>query len=272
VIRHDSRRVSASARAIVTVLFIAIVTLAAPAARTTADLCGATIVEDLTLDQDLTCAAGGPIVGADGIKINLQGHSITGAGAGVGITVSGRTGVTIFGGTIGNFGTGVLTIGSTAVVIKDNLLRSNTDGVDVQAGSSDITIKANTFENNRTRGVMMRGGVSDVVVKDNTFTSNRVGVLVNGPTSSIVKANTISGSTLAAIRVGVTATDNLVLDNILTSNPVGIDFIPEGAVGAVGNSFIGNAIASNTCGIKGPYTENVFNENQFSGNTSDICA
>ena len=100
---------------------------------------------------------------------------------------------------------------------------------------------------------MLRGAVSDVVVKDNVLTGNRIGVLVNGPTSSTVKANTISASTLAAIRVGVVATGNLVLDNIVSSNPVGIDFIPEGAAGAVGNSFFGNAIASNTCGIKGPY-------------------
>ena len=180
--------------------------------------------------------------------------------------------VTIFGGSIVSFFTGILINGSTALVIKDNLLRGNTDGVDVQAGSSDITIKANTFENHRTRGVMLRGAVSDVVVKDNVLIGNRIGVLVNGPTSSTVKANTISASTLAAIRVGVVATGNLVLDNIVSSNPVGIDFIPEGAAGAVGNSFFGNAIASNTCGIKGPYTENAFKENQFSGNTSDICA
>ena len=272
MIRHDSRRVSASARVIVLVGATAFATLAAPAARATVDLCGATIVEDLTLDQDLTCAAGGLIVGADGIKINLQGHSITGAGAGAGITVAGRTDVTIFGGTIANFFAGVLTTNSTDVVIKDNTLRDNTDGVDVQAGSSGITIKANKFVANRTRGIMLRGAVSNVEVKDNGFIRNRVGILLFGPTSTTVKANTIWASTLAAIRVNFPATGNVVLDNTLTSNPAAIDFLPGPAGGAVGNSFIGNAIASNTCGIKGPYTENAFSENQFSGNTSDICS
>ena len=37
------------------------------------DLCGATIVANLKLDQDLTCAGNGLIVGADGIKIKLDG-------------------------------------------------------------------------------------------------------------------------------------------------------------------------------------------------------
>ena len=53
-------------------LLVCLPTLFGPAARA-GDLCGTTIVEDLKLDQDLTCAGNGLIVGADGIKIKLDG-------------------------------------------------------------------------------------------------------------------------------------------------------------------------------------------------------
>lgn len=42
----------------------------------TDDLCGATIVANLRLDHDLTCVGAGLIAGADGITINLNGHTI----------------------------------------------------------------------------------------------------------------------------------------------------------------------------------------------------
>lgn len=272
MIRHDTRRVSASAGAIVTGLFVSVGALFVPVAGATTTLCGATIVEDLRLDHDLECAAGGLIVGADGIKINLQGHSITGTGTGAGITVIGRTDVSIFGGTIGDFFTGVLINNSADIVVKDAVLNHNVDGVDVQAGSSGITIKASTFMNNTTRGIMLRGGITDNQIKNNTFTANRVGILLFGPTDTIVKDNAIAASLLAGIRVNFPATGNLVLDNAVSSNPAGIEFLVGPSGGASGNTFIANAITLNTCGIKGPSSANRFKENQFSGNTSDSCS
>ena len=46
-------------------------------------LCGATIVENFKLDHDVTCVGDGLTVGADGIKLNLGGHTIAGSGSGV---------------------------------------------------------------------------------------------------------------------------------------------------------------------------------------------
>ena len=90
--------------------------LFAPAARATDDLCGATILADLTLDHDLTCVGNGLIVGADGIKLKLNGHTITGSGtavgSGFGISVVGRTNVSIAGGTLTNFEAGVRVMNS----------------------------------------------------------------------------------------------------------------------------------------------------------------
>ena len=273
MIRHETRGVPASVRPVVMIVVLAAVAFAgAPGTRASGVQCGSTILADVTLDQDLACASGGLIVGADHIKINLQGHSITGTGAGAGITVIGRTDVTIFGGTIDGFFTGVLINASSNVVVKDSVLRANVDGVDAQAGSSGVTIKANDFIANTTRGIMLRGGVSAADVKNNTFTGNRVGILLFGPTSTTVKDNTLSGSTLAAIRVNFPATGNLVLANTIFSNPAGIEFLAGASGGAAGNEFVDNTIAANVCGIKGPGAANTFKDNHLNGNTSDFCS
>jgi parallel beta-helix repeat protein len=235
------------------------------------DLCGATIVADLTLDHDLVCAGDGLIVGADGIEIDLNQHSITGSGVGVGIAVSGRTNVSIVGGTIANFFTGVRTSTSSFIQIRGNTFRENTDGVDLQAGSSDITVQENAFLANRTRGIMIRGDSVDHVVKENTLTGNRVGILLFGAANVIVKENAVSDSILAGIRVNVFATGNLVVENTIFSNPAGIEFIMTAPGSVSGNTFAENVITTNTCGLKGAYAANTLTENVFADNTSDTC-
>ena len=65
----------------IAILLGCLLILAGPSV-TADDLCGATIAEDLKLHHDLTCAGAGLIVGADGITIDLNGHTITGLGKG----------------------------------------------------------------------------------------------------------------------------------------------------------------------------------------------
>src|SRR2546427_13308506 len=119
------------------------------------DLCGTTIVANLKLDQDLTCAGNGLIVGADGIKLNLDGHTITGSGSGVGISVSGRTNVSISGGVVKNFEAGVRITQSTDIVVKGDEFRGNGDGIDMQPGRRGNTVEDNGFWGNRARGSML---------------------------------------------------------------------------------------------------------------------
>lgn len=275
MVRRRTRGVSAGRAILTGALVIGFAVFSAPASRAVTDLCGATVVEDVNLDQDLVCAGGGITVGADGIRIHLQGHSITGPGAGAfaGIRVAGHSNVSIVGGTIQRFMTGVLVNTATNVEIKEMILRSNVDGVDLQAGSRDVTVKASEFIGNTTRGVMMRGDVIGVDVKDNSFTGNRVGVLLFAPTGATVKANTISGSLLAGVRINFPATGNLLLDNIVTSNPSGIEFLADATGGgASGNTIKANVVTANTCGLKGPGAGNTFLDNQVSGNVTDVCS
>ncbi|HXW06405.1 MAG TPA: right-handed parallel beta-helix repeat-containing protein [Vicinamibacterales bacterium] len=234
--------------------------------------CGATIVSNTRLGHDLACPAGGLVIGADGITLDLNGHTISGADTGNGITIIGRRHVSVVGGTVRNFAAGMLVMNSTGVLIKHDTLLENTDGVDCQAGCAENTIKESEFRDNRARGVMLRSGSIRNEVKENTFAGNRVGVLLFGAVDTVVKENMISDSGLAGIRINVLATGNLVKENRASSNPAGIEFLVTPTGSARGNSVVENTLAANACGLKGPTSGNTIRENKFQGNGADSCA
>lgn len=244
---------------------------AAPGARAN-DLCGMTIVADVELDHDLICSGDGLIVGADGITIKLNGHTIAGSGTGVGIVVIGRTDVSIAGGTIRAFAVGVRLNTSTDIVIKDTEFAANAEGIDLQAGSIGNTVKNNVFSDSTIRAIMLRSNSRDNDIKDNTFTGNRLGILVFGGVDNTLKGNAVSGSSLAGIRLNVIATGNVLKDNTIMSNAVGIEFLITPTGSATGNELKGNELTSNGCGLKGPTAGNEFKDNVFLENVADTCA
>jgi parallel beta-helix repeat protein len=269
--RKENAGMRAATRRRCAFVLACLVTGAAPAA-TANDLCGATILEDLKLDHDLTCTGDGLIVGADGIKVDLNGHTIAGSGIGIGISVFDRTDVSIVGGTVKNFVAGVRVNNSTDVVVKGNEFQENSDGVDCQAFCVGNTIKDNVFRDSTTRGIMLRSNSRDNDIKNNSFTGNRVGILVFGGVDNTLKKNIVSGSSLAGIRLNVIATGNLLKDNTVMSNVVGIEFLVTPTGSATGNDLEGNTIATNGCGLKGPTAGNSFKNNSFEGNVADTCS
>jgi len=234
--------------------------------------CGATIIANLKLGHDLTCPAGGLVIGADGIRLDLNGYTVTGSGTGSGISIIGRRNVSVFGGTVRNFAAGMLIMNSTGVLVKGNRLLENTDGVDCQAGCVENTIKENELRDNQARGVMLRGGSIKNVVKENILIGNRVGVLLFGAVGTTVKENVMSESVLAGIRINVLATNNLVMENAVSSNPAGIEVLVTPTGSARGNSVVENRLSTNTCGLKGPTSGNTIRENVFQGTGADSCA
>jgi parallel beta-helix repeat protein len=236
------------------------------------DLCGSTIVADLILDQDLTCTGNGLTVGADGIKINLNGHTISGPGSGRGISLSLRSGVSIQGGTIRNFESGVFVANSSEITIKENLFTRNREGVFLN-GSTLTTVKENAAWRNQMRGIMVRPSATrsstDNVIKDNLVVENPVGILLFGQPRNTLKENRISWSSQAGILLtGFGASGNLVKENTIGSSTAGIEFA---VVGWTGNTFVENRILSNSCGLKGPADGNSFRDNWLEGNDSDSC-
>ena len=249
----------------------ALAVMGTAASATSNDLCGSTVTDDLKLDHDLTCTGNALVVGADGVRIDLAGHTITGAGTGAGVLIAGRRGVWVIGGQIENFTAGVLVNNSSGVVIKHMTFSGNGEGIDLQAAARGTTIKESSFFDNRARGVMMRGNSADNVVKENSFSGNNVGVALNGTLGATVKENLITASRAAGVRVNVPASGNLVAENTIDGNPAGIDFPLTGTAWALNNAFKENRISNNACGIKGPTDGNEVSENIFTLNGADIC-
>jgi parallel beta-helix repeat protein len=252
-----------------------LLTCAVPTA-TANDLCGATVFANVKLDQDLTCVGDGLIVGADTIRIHLNGHTITGSGSGIGITVTNRSGVVIIGGTIKNFTIGVQLAASTGITIKEMGVTGNRDGIFL-IGSSGNTIKENKAWQNSRVGVMLRPGAirnsTQNLVSENTLSDNTNGViLVETPSGNVFKENIISGSNNAGMALNGGVTANLIKENTFGGNATGILF----SIGATGllphtNTFVENTITMNGCGSRGPISDNTFKENLFEGNGADSC-
>ena len=179
--------------------------------------------------------------------------------------------MTISGGIVRNFEAGVRVADSTDIVIRHNLMTENTDGIDLQAGSHQNSIRHNTFRDNRARGIMARSGVVGNVIRENTFTGNRVGILLFGAAGTRVRDNIISTSVLAGIRFNVLTTGNVVKGNVVSSNPAGIEFLITPTGSSLGNKLVANTIATNTCGLKGPLAGNTLRSNTFSENGAETC-
>jgi parallel beta-helix repeat protein len=235
--------------------------------------CGDVIDSDLRLENDLTCIGDALTVAGSDIKINLNGHSITGNGTGVGIRVTSSQGVSIHGGIIRGFLQGMFIAASTGIVIKDNEFLQNATAVLLQASSGN-TIKGNVARQNSVRAFMLRANLAGVVstandIKDNVLVDNPTGIFVISVPGNTIKANTITGSTVAAIDMTVApgASGNVIKENLLISSLAGIKL----GSGWTGNEFLGNTLQGNACGVQGPTASNTFKDNLFTGNGTNIC-
>lgn len=252
-------------------IVVCVIGLGRPAARAT-ELCGTTLVDDVTLSQDLLCSGDGLIVGASGIRIDLNGFTIQGGGAGAGVAVTGHTDVIISGGGIRQFAVGIRVNDATNLEIRQIEFTGNAEGIDFQAGSLHNTVKDNAFRQSGVRAIMLRTDSKDNEIKANIFSGNRLGILAFGGIDNSIKNNFISGSILAGIRINAIATGNVVKDNILSGNLAGVEFLVTPTGSATGNELKANTLAGNACGLKGPTAGNDIHDNSFDGNTADTCA
>jgi parallel beta-helix repeat protein len=236
--------------------------------------CGEHVSADVRLDNDLTCTGIALVVSGDDIRIDLNGHTIAGNGATDGITVTASHGVTIFGGTVKGFVSGIFVASSAAVVIRDNEFSMNRQAVLLQATTGSV-IKHNAVTSQVMRGFMVRPNTAGALSTDNTIIGNVItatptGIYLIRQPGNIIQSNTIVGSTIAGIDLADgagTVSDNIIRANLLTGGGAGIRF----GAGWVSNTFVGNRIEANVCGMKGPTAANVLRGNVFSDNATDAC-
>jgi large repetitive protein len=128
-----NRIAPAARRAIWLGALLAAVWLAVPAPGARADQveCGQLITASTTVDNGLSgCAADGLVIGASGVTLDLNGHSIEGTGLGVGVRDDGHDDVTIRNGTVRQFDYGIVLGRGTAANAVTGIALSKRVGVD----------------------------------------------------------------------------------------------------------------------------------------------
>ena len=192
------------------VIVAAAIAGAAQAAPTTSPACGDVVTSDVRLTSDLVCPATGLVVGADGIVIDLNGHSIEGpccfspgAFTTVGIDDGGGYDrLRIVDGTVTGFGTGIrfedvrhsavrdaiatqngqgiLLVGSDGNTIRRSEVISSGfslrvgDGIRLESGSDRNRLIRNLVDGNEEWGVRVLGSDGNLVAR-NRLTANGAG-------------------------------------------------------------------------------------------------
>lgn len=168
-------------------------------ALTTAPACGDVITTDLKLKADLDCSASnsnGLEVGAGGVTVDLNGHTITGNGTDsyIGIQSNGLNDVSITDGTVRSFGTQVSVGGGKRLLLK---------GVDAEGpGSTGYGIVLTSTHRAKVSDVdVSHAGVGMFVaqrgptsVSDATITDTGIGLSVSKKRNSSFTGIDVSGS------------------------------------------------------------------------------
>jgi parallel beta-helix repeat protein len=202
-------------------LLAAGVALAVPSPASAATLhCGSTITISSTLRADLTdCPGDGLVIGADGITLDLTGHTLDGVTApgSAGVRLAGHHGVTVVRGTVQEFGNGVLLDAADGSVLRRiTVLRSGARGIQLQNGSEGNRLELDTSSDNDRSGF----GLLD---------SDR----------NVVTQATATGNASSGIAV-LTANHNRILGGTLNDNGAGISL-----AGSKGNKIALNDTSRN---------------------------
>jgi parallel beta-helix repeat protein len=214
--------------------------------------CGDRITQDTVLDSDLAQCFDGLRIGADGVTLDLNGHTIDGLSAGgrgsngVGVLSDGHSHVTVENGTVQQFFRGVVMLAGSSnavrgvtgteneqdavllvgndIAVERNLVFANSDDDDV--GGSGITVDGDRVQVSRNLSINNNQGLvvvgHNVTVEGNRAIGNRssrtavsVGFWLSG-TDFVIRRNVSSGNGLCGYRLEGARfdfTDNVSSDN-----------------------------------------------------------
>jgi parallel beta-helix repeat protein len=226
--------------------------------------CGSTLTRSTTLTADLVgCTGSGLVIGADGITVNLAGHTISGTNAtgGEGIADDGHGGVRIIGGRITDFrlngvgirggqgsvvrGVTIRRIGaggvegepvSAGIVLSDSpasqvvgndvsndVIAYQSDGLDVLSSSGTL-VQGNRLSHNSWDGLALIGSPSSRIVGNHFDVNGNNGAEINGASDGVwMAANSADGNTNIGLVLGSAQKLNVV-GNSATGNDTGFFF------------------------------------------------
>jgi parallel beta-helix repeat protein len=219
---------------------------------TAAVACGQVVKGNVELNSDLNCSGDGLIVGADGITIRLNGHTITGPGpdsSKVGVSVGNQDGVRIEGpGTIEQFQAGIYAAGTEGMVINKMTLEDNQIAV-------------------------FSTGTEGLQAMQNNLAENSIGVGSHSSNGLKLTENLISGNVLTGISL-VTTDNSLISKNDIRESENGIFVDPESNDNRIeSNKAQRNRVdLNNANGLATNVNQNGFSDNNCEiSNPSGLC-
>lgn len=182
------------------------VTAASSAERTVS--CGDTVTTDTTLERDLrNCPNNGLVIGADGVTLDLNGHTVDGDGrpfeqcgrrqlCDVGVFNDGHDGVTVRDGSARGFGVGILLGGARDNRILNVASSGNVFFGFVFADSSHSVIRASAGNANPAPEGDGLGVFAShhLRIVGNDFRRNGLGMHIEDSTNLLVKQNRMTGN------------------------------------------------------------------------------
>jgi parallel beta-helix repeat protein len=213
--------------------------------------CGDTLIHSVRLTADLTdCPADGLVIGAAGITVDLNGHTIDGTvtqatecdvqpSGPAGIADGGYDGVTIKNGTIQQFGSGLNagseTEGMANSSLRDLTVRDNRfDGIKLGSGqrldNDNRIVDNNIYDNGCGAGIGLAPADGNLVAR-NRVHDNDEGVVVCCGDRNVVRDNVVARNADAGITVSNNSLDTVVEHNEVLDNAFAGIIVLSGATG-----------------------------------------
>jgi parallel beta-helix repeat protein len=209
----------------------------------------------VTLTADLgPCLGDGLVVTASNITVNLNGHTITGAGSNpkgtidqAGIRLNGAGSVTVRGGTVRRFFVGVLVKGG-----QNNLITHMTAAHNIGLGNTVYG-----------EGIVLDGSVNNRVTYDNVVSNGPyAGInLINNADNNLVQNNTVTDNNIATPNLGPGGSPQNQDSGIGNDSGASFNTIDNNVV--LRSGFFGIALSGGPVTQKERATNNVV---RFSGN------
>jgi parallel beta-helix repeat protein len=206
--------------------------------------CGAVLVGNVTLDNDvLNCLGDGLVVGANGITIDLNGKTLDGTGKGQGIRIDGHDGVTIKNGTVAEFEQGVLLNAGTVGNVVDGLTVSRNKLIGVQLdGAIRNQVRNSRIEFQAQQGLAILNGSNENALVNNTlFTNSDTGILVQNSNGNLLQSNVVTISGDRGVVLEGASSNWLVRNTISSNSDGGVNLL----LGSNSNFLYGNGVSVN---------------------------
>jgi len=159
------------------------------------------------------------VVERDNIVVDGTGYTLQGAGSGTGITLSGRSNVTIKNIKVLEFACGVRLEGSSNNTLTGNIVSSNVDYGIVLAQSRNNNLSDNLITmNHGWYGILFRDSSNCNTINGNNIANNEVGIELYESSDNTVSGNSITANNERGIVVYCSSNHNKICGNSITAN------------------------------------------------------